>query len=344
MNKNTGNKLAALGFFIFCASHSIVLSIDLQNDADKYIVYFSMERIKKIVKDNKNIILSAFPEDASIGWHCIAEDPLLIFKNHSPLKSYNLLHRKITLDTYARQIFPLEQLWLKNHRKLHSLILSTALKAALQELKPTESVVNKWVKDYIAFFFEPVALQPTIECPWPTYDVRHFSFLSDRCPKWLRPMLEKFSQDLKGEYPQLYLRLEKTRRRLELYTKKAYASQVASQLLNDHGYIFLHELATGIAAACPSNSSKHTHSNYYAQWIIDAISRHFKLSNIEGENYKKILIDKNLASRIARDAVSYFIKKQHNSYALVVRERYVLDGDLLKKIIAEWSTNQALDL
>jgi len=321
-----------LGLLIFNAANSIGLTTNSPNNSDIYLAYFSLDRIKELVAGNKNIILKAFPEEAPIGWHCKAEDPLLFFENISPLKSYNLLHHKIVQDTYARHIFPLELLWLKNHRQLHNLILNTAIKAALEELKPTEHEVQKWVEEYIAFFFESTTSQPTENCPWSSYDVRRYSFLSDKCPEWLRPKLQKFSENAQGDYPPLYLRLEKTRKRLELYIKKEYASHLASQLLHHNNFIFLDELASNIAAACPSNPST---IEFYAQWLLNELGTFFKLPHMEGENYKHILIDKHLASQIKYNASNYFIKK-HSIYYTTAKNKYFLNNHLLNKIIATW--------
>lgn len=170
-------------------------------------------------------------------------------ENQAPLKSGDLLYRKISKEIRANKIKNAQCGWLTAHRNLHNLILKRLLPHIFTDEKVKEIPKSVLLDEYIKFFFKPMTtikdskarakgnrLGSSSTSPFSSTNYHPASL---KCPDWLYEPYVNALQDeeLKPMFLSLFSEMNRLERKLSRYGTMEYTQEKMREHLNEHDFV-----------------------------------------------------------------------------------------------------------
>jgi hypothetical protein len=230
--------------YIFATYFLLLGSIPAQTAA------FSLENLTKIIQDDRRLFRVVYPEKAFKDVPAKFRDPDNLFLEYiekpSPVRNFDECCKLTYLQVRKNYIIPLEISWSIEHKKLHELLVKTALNPALEANREyyENNIIDNLTKQYVNFFFRP--LESLTNKELSPFDIANYQASSPACPIWLKEFLEKAHDTHAKEFNKIYGKMQSIADELKTYNFE-YVKKKSSLELAKYGYNYtLQELVEAL--------------------------------------------------------------------------------------------------
>lgn len=304
----------------------------------KELSFFDLEEIKLAIKadllNGDSVIRSAFPEEVWQQNNKI-DNPNKNFDLNTPLKSLDKITMDIGLYNQYFNLRPLEQQWLRLHRRLHQLIVKTIIAEAIERLGPSESVLKVWREQYISFFFAPLSYNHRdADLLKSSYSHHHYTDQSDKCPVWMKENLNRHR--IEGSFGNIYDELRELNELMGRLNSFTYIKTSAEGLLKHHNYCeSLEAFAQRFLSVLPANGKL----NITSTDLATVIGYYF----VEKPDIKDLYVHISLAKHLLDQKEKFYYCVQKKDRLIFNQTLYQFKFDVLEEEIKKYIVQQQID-